>query len=67
MTIGDTLQVQITATWGTVGAGFRPMALIGSSKQVVVASAYAQGRRLKKFEIRNSNEELRAQGQVKFE
>jgi Flp pilus assembly protein TadG len=38
MTIGDTLQVQITATWGTVGAGFRPMALIGSSKQVVVAS-----------------------------
>jgi Flp pilus assembly protein TadG len=39
MTVGDTLTVQITATWGTVGAGFRPMALIGSSKQVVTASS----------------------------
>ena len=38
MTIGDTLQVQITATWGTVGNGFRPMALIGATKQLVVAS-----------------------------
>lgn len=39
MPVGDTLTVQITATWGTVGAGFRPMALIGSSKQVVTASS----------------------------
>jgi len=35
---GDTLEVQITATWGTVGAGFRPAAIIGSSKQIVTAS-----------------------------
>jgi Flp pilus assembly protein TadG len=36
---GDTLTVQITATWGTVGAGFRPAAIIGASKQIVTASA----------------------------
>jgi Flp pilus assembly protein TadG len=32
--VGDTVTVWITATWGTVGAGFRPMALIGASKTV---------------------------------
>jgi Flp pilus assembly protein TadG len=36
---GDTLTVQITATWGTVGAGFRPAAIIGSSKTITTASA----------------------------
>lgn len=35
----DTLTVQITATWGTVGAGFRPAAIIGSSKIITAASA----------------------------
>jgi len=39
MAIGDTLTVTITATWGTVGAGFRPMALIGASKTLTTASA----------------------------
>jgi Flp pilus assembly protein TadG len=39
ITMGDTLTVTITATWGTVGAGFRPAQLIGSSKQIVTASA----------------------------
>jgi len=39
MPIGDTLTVQLTATWGTVGAGFRPMALIGTSKQLICASS----------------------------
>lgn len=39
MPVGDTLTVSITATWGTVGAGFRPLALIGTSKQLVCASA----------------------------
>jgi len=39
MPIGDTLTTTITATWGTVGAGFRPMALIGSSKTLTTASA----------------------------
>jgi Flp pilus assembly protein TadG len=32
---GDALQVTVQATWGTIGAGFRPMNLIGSSKIVV--------------------------------
>jgi Flp pilus assembly protein TadG len=32
---GDALQVSVQATWGTIGAGFRPMNLIGSSKIVV--------------------------------
>jgi Flp pilus assembly protein TadG len=36
---GDTLTVQITANWGTVGGAFRPMALIGASKTVSTASA----------------------------
>jgi Flp pilus assembly protein TadG len=36
---GDTLTVQISATWGTVGAGFRPAAIIGSSKTITTASA----------------------------
>jgi Flp pilus assembly protein TadG len=35
---GDTLEVQITATWGTVGAGFRPAAIIGSNKTLTTAS-----------------------------
>ncbi len=35
---GDTITVQITATWGTVGAGFRPGAFIGSSKTITTAS-----------------------------
>ena len=39
MPIGDTLTTTITATWVTVGAGFRPMALIGSSKTLTTASA----------------------------
>jgi Flp pilus assembly protein TadG len=34
-TAGTTVTVTITATWGTVGSGFRPLAIIGSSKQVV--------------------------------
>jgi Flp pilus assembly protein TadG len=36
---GDTLTVQITATWGTVGAGFRPAAIIGANKTITTASA----------------------------
>jgi Flp pilus assembly protein TadG len=36
---GDTLVVTITATWGTVGSGFRPAQLIGASKQLKTASA----------------------------
>jgi Flp pilus assembly protein TadG len=39
MSVGDTLTVTITATWGTVGAGFRPEALIGSSKVLTTASS----------------------------
>jgi Flp pilus assembly protein TadG len=39
MTVGDTLTVTITATWGVVGAAFRPEALIGYSKQLVTASS----------------------------
>lgn len=36
---GSTLYVTVTATWGTVGRGFRPLALIGSSKTVVGVTA----------------------------
>ena len=32
---GDALQVSVQATWSTIGAGFRPMNLIGGSKIVV--------------------------------
>lgn len=39
ITTGDTLTVQITATWGTVGAGFRPAAMIGSAKVLTTASS----------------------------
>jgi Flp pilus assembly protein TadG len=38
-TVGNTLTVTITGTWGTVGAGFRPMAIIGSSKTVTAATS----------------------------
>jgi Flp pilus assembly protein TadG len=31
---GTSVTVTITCTWGTVGSGFRPLGLIGSSKQV---------------------------------
>lgn len=36
---GDTLTVTITGTWGTIGAGFRPMQMISSSKTVSAACA----------------------------
>jgi Flp pilus assembly protein TadG len=32
--IGSALTVTVSGQWGTVGAGFRPLALIGSNKQV---------------------------------
>ena len=31
---GDALQVTVQATWSTIGAGFRPMSLIGGAKIV---------------------------------
>ena len=31
---GTQITVTVTCTWGTVGSGFRPLGLIGSSKQV---------------------------------
>lgn len=31
---GTAIKVTITCTWGTVGSGFRPLALIGAAKQV---------------------------------
>jgi Flp pilus assembly protein TadG len=31
---GDALQVSVQATWSVIGAGFRPMSLIGGSKIV---------------------------------
>jgi Flp pilus assembly protein TadG len=31
---GSSFEVTVSATWGTIGAGFRPMALIGTSKTV---------------------------------
>jgi Flp pilus assembly protein TadG len=36
---GSTIYVTVSATWGTVGSGFRPLALIGSAKQVVGVTA----------------------------
>jgi Flp pilus assembly protein TadG len=39
LNVGDTLTVTITATWGTVGSGFRPAQLIGASKQLKTASS----------------------------
>jgi Flp pilus assembly protein TadG len=35
---GDALEVDVNATWGTIGAGFRPLNLIGSAK-VLTATA----------------------------
>lgn len=35
---GDALEVDVQGTWSTIGAGFRPLNLIGSSK-VVLATA----------------------------
>lgn len=35
---GDALQVSVQGTWSTIGAGFRPMSLIGGSK-IVTATA----------------------------
>jgi len=35
--VGTTLTVTITATWGVVGANFRPMGLIGASKVLSAA------------------------------
>jgi len=32
--VGTTLQVNVTATWSTIGAGFRPLTLISGSKTV---------------------------------
>ena len=32
---GDTITVTVSCTWGTVGSGYRPWALIGSAKTVV--------------------------------
>ena len=37
--VGDTLTVTVSATWGTVGSGFRPAQMIGSGKTLKVASA----------------------------
>jgi len=36
---GSTIYVTVTATWGTVGQGFRPLALIGTAKTVVGVTA----------------------------
>jgi Flp pilus assembly protein TadG len=35
---GDTIYVVVQGTWGTVGSGFRPMGLIGSSKTIFGSS-----------------------------
>jgi Flp pilus assembly protein TadG len=32
---GDALEVDVQGTWSTIGAGFRPLSLIGSSKVVL--------------------------------
>jgi Flp pilus assembly protein TadG len=37
-TIGNNLQVTITATWGTVGSGERPLAILPSSKQLLTVA-----------------------------
>jgi Flp pilus assembly protein TadG len=34
-TSGQAVTVNVTCTWGTVGAGFRPLKLIGTSKSVL--------------------------------
>jgi Flp pilus assembly protein TadG len=34
---GSTITVTVTATWGTIGAGFRPLSLIGSSKTMAAS------------------------------
>lgn len=39
VTAGSTIYVTVTATWGTVGRGFRPLALIGTAKPVVGVTA----------------------------
>jgi Flp pilus assembly protein TadG len=36
--VGSNLTVSITANWGTVGAGFRPLAIIGANKTLSVAA-----------------------------
>jgi Flp pilus assembly protein TadG len=36
--VGTNITVTITATWGTVGSGFRPLALIGSGKTLTASS-----------------------------
>ncbi len=40
VTVGSQVQVSVTATWSKVGAGFRPLNLISSSKQVVGISVF---------------------------
>jgi Flp pilus assembly protein TadG len=35
---GDTMSVTVSANWGTVGSGFRPMGLIGANKVVTASS-----------------------------
>jgi Flp pilus assembly protein TadG len=37
-TAGTNITVTITATWGTVGSGFRPLAIIGSGKTLSSAA-----------------------------
>lgn len=32
--LGTAIEVNVSATWGVIGAGFRPLALIGASKVV---------------------------------
>jgi Flp pilus assembly protein TadG len=39
LSTGSTLYVTVQGTWGTLGSGFRPLALIGSSKVVVGTTA----------------------------
>jgi Flp pilus assembly protein TadG len=39
MAVGDTVTVTISATWGTVGQGFRPAALISATKTMTMAAA----------------------------
>jgi len=34
LSAGTSITVTVTGTWGTVGAGFRPLGLIGTAKQV---------------------------------
>jgi Flp pilus assembly protein TadG len=39
LSTGSTLYVSVQGTWGTLGSGFRPMGLIGTSKIVVGTTA----------------------------